>query len=343
MTAHELAQTLRRLRERHYGRKIPQKVLAAALGVSPPSISSWEGGVIPPPDRLRAYAVLFASPRWLESGSTPNLDPARLDEPERKTYHTLIERLDAEAKQAGSVVAEAAAPPADFWSFPDGGHIRVLCGKLNPDPAVPYANPTDHNYIELRATADADALLQLWGHLHARNPDADIRFRVGQDRVSADDRKAHLVIIGNIAQMQGAGELLPPGALPVEQVDAPNLDGEIFRLTGDHTTTFEPTIVDDVVTEDVGLLARVPNPNFAGRSITVCSGVFTRGVLGAVRLLIDRDLRDLNATALQDGVPSLDDFAVLMRVRVTRGDTDTPDLRLSDTWRYPTDEESAPE
>ncbi len=34
MTAHALAHTLRRLRERHYGRKIPQKVLAAALGHS---------------------------------------------------------------------------------------------------------------------------------------------------------------------------------------------------------------------------------------------------------------------------------------------------------------------
>ncbi|MGL5805527.1 MAG: cache domain-containing protein, partial [Xenococcaceae cyanobacterium] len=33
--------------------------------------------------------------------------------------------------------------------------------------------------------------------------DSDIRYRVGTDRVSTDDRKAHLVIVGNIAQMQG--------------------------------------------------------------------------------------------------------------------------------------------
>ena len=329
-----LGRTLRELRETAYGGKISQKRLAAALNVSAPSVSAWESGAIPPPDRLRAYAVLFASSQWIESDVSPDLDPNSLGSAERKKFDALMNRFDNEAHQ-DVLSAAPYSSPADFWHFANGGHIRIVCGALKPDPRVPYSSPTDHNFISLRNVADADALLELWGHLHSRNPGADIRFRVGPDLISADDRKSHLIILGNIAQMQGAGKLLPDRALPVKQIKTDGLDGEIFQLLDNPGTTFEPTLTEDTVTEDVALLARIPNPNFIGRSITICSGVFTRGVYGSVRILTDPDLRKSNSTALEETVTSLDRFAVLARVRVTQGDTDTPDLRDPVTWRHP--------
>ena len=46
--------------------------------------------------------------------------------------------------------------------------------------------------------------------------------------------------------------------------------------------------------EDVGLLARVPNPLNSSRTLTICNGVHSRGVYGAVRSLTDTHLRDAN-------------------------------------------------
>jgi hypothetical protein len=46
--------------------------------------------------------------------------------------------------------------------------------------------------------------------------------------------------------------------------------------------------------EDVGLLARMPNPLNSNRTITMCNGIHSRGVLGAVRTLTDARLRESN-------------------------------------------------
>ena len=46
--------------------------------------------------------------------------------------------------------------------------------------------------------------------------------------------------------------------------------------------------------EDVGLLARVPNPLNTSRTLTICNGIHSRGVYGAVRTLTDTQLRDGN-------------------------------------------------
>ena len=49
-----------------------------------------------------------------------------------------------------------------------------------------------------------------------------------------------------------------------------------------------------MLAEDVGLLARVPNPLNSSRTLTICNGIHSRGVYGAVRSLTDAQLRDAN-------------------------------------------------
>jgi hypothetical protein len=46
--------------------------------------------------------------------------------------------------------------------------------------------------------------------------------------------------------------------------------------------------------EDVGLLVRMPNPLNSNRTLTMCNGVHSRGVLGAVRSLTDARLCESN-------------------------------------------------
>jgi hypothetical protein len=83
-----------------------------------------------------------------------------------------------------------------------------------------------------------------------------------------------------------------------------------------------------VVVEDVGLFLRTANPHYSTRTLTVCSGVFTRGVYGAVRCLTDRGLRGENSEYLRRRFADVETFGLLMRVQVADHAVPTPDLRV---------------
>ena len=89
--------------------------------------------------------------------------------------------------------------------------------------------------------------------------------------------------------------------LPIRQVEHKDLNsGEIFVAEVDgKSREFWPQWRDEgagkrMLTEDVGLLARVPNPLNASRTLTICNGIHSRGVYGAARTLTDAELREGN-------------------------------------------------
>jgi hypothetical protein len=69
----------------------------------------------------------------------------------------------------------------------------------------------------------------------------------------------------------------------------------------------------------------VPNPYNSSRTLTLCNGIHSRGVLGAVRSLTDVRIRDANESYLADRFEG-GEFAMLMRVPVFQGEAVTPDL-----------------
>ena len=83
---------------------------------------------------------------------------------------------------------------------------------------------------------------------------------------------------------------------------------------------------------DVALLARMPNPLNTGATVTICSGLFSRGSLGAVRALTDPRLRGRNEQFLFERFrdpgnrSTLRSFWMLFHVPVAQGETVTPDL-----------------
>ena len=315
-----LGQRLRALREE---RGITQGRVADALGVKPPSISAYEKGTtVPKAAHLDSYAVLFASPRWLDPSAPRRVNPDDLDPDERESYTTLKAELNDLAGQTAPQITST-RPATPFWRFPDGADIRLFCGQLSVAAAGRYADVADHNYMRLRNAADLDSLFELWGHVRRLNPDSEVRYVLGAP--GPDDLTGHVVVIGNIAQMQGAGRLMPAGTIPIAQVEVEEFDGEVFEVDG---VRYEPEFEGNQVTEDVGLIARVPNPHNSDRTLTVCSGVFTRGVYGAVRALTDRRLRDANAEFLRLHHSDSNGFALLTRVRVAKGEVVTPDLRV---------------
>ena len=140
--------------------------------------------------------------------------------------------------------------------------------------------------------------MELHGHIRAENPTATVRFRTPPD-VEPDELTGHLVLLGGVVWNEITGRLSEMAQLPVRQVTDPDLDsGEIFvaEVEGEERK-FWPQWDDEdkkVLAEDVGLLARVPNPLNASRTLTICNGIHSRGVYGAVRTLTDAKLRDGN-------------------------------------------------
>ena len=300
-------------------------MLGTLFGVKAPTISSWErseDASLPPDERLAAYATLFASRRSIDQGRL--LDVSELDPTERERRSQLLDELRALRQRA---LEQEPAPAADLWRFADGGPVRIICGKLPNLPTA--ASGAEPNYMALSAYADLDALVELYGHIRSRNPEADVRVQLAA-RLEDDDFSAHLVVIGNLALAATDLLALLPD-FPVRQVAHPDVpDGEVFTSVTSprpHLPRFAGSRTERRVVEDIGMLARMPSPLDAARSLTICSGTYTRGVYGAVRALTDEEYRDDNTREIRTRFADSRRFGLLMRVRGLDHAIATPRLR----------------
>ena len=155
--------------------------------------------------------------------------------------------------------------------------------------------------------------------------------------VKADDLSGHVVIIGGIGWNDVMKRLIDLSRLPVRQEEDPEVEtGEIFVTQADGgQRKYLPqwSAETGALMEDVGLLVRMPNPLNSNRTITMCNGIHSRGVLGAVRTLTDARLRESNEQYIARNFPETQ-FGILMRVQVIEGETLTPDLSTEGTVLY---------
>jgi hypothetical protein len=180
--------------------------------------------------------------------------------------------------------------------------------------------------------------MELHGHIRAENPTATVHFRTPSE-VTPDDLTGHLILLGGVVWNEITGRLSRMANLPVGQVPAPDLDsGEIFvAKVGGKERQFWPQWTGEdkkVLSVDVGLLARVPNPLNASRTLTICNGIHSRGVYGAVRTLTDAALRDSNERYVSTSFGDASSFAILMSVEVIKNQPVTPDFNGPDTVLY---------
>lgn len=337
-----LARRLRELRFEHWpGVRINQAQLADALGVSVPSISSWESersSRIPQPDTLDQYATFFATRRSVETRRARLIPNDELTESERSAR----ERLRRDLHVLRTAAAEDSSASSGFWTMPDGEQIRLVCGTLPEEHASPYRSATNPNYVKLSAFADLDAVVELFGHIRAANPHSDVRYRLASALIS-DDLLGHVVVVGraflNSATRWFYDQIDIP-VIPVEDASVPQ--GELFALRADESRRFAPALDKrHGLTEDVGLLARIPNPNNSATTLTICGGGFTRGVLGAVRCLTDLQMGPRNESYLATRFHRLTSYGLLMRVPVLGTMAAPPDLNNPEhrLYQWPDPEE----
>jgi hypothetical protein len=225
------------------------------------------------------------------------------------------------------------------WHFTDAGPVTLICAELPDDQIGPLALPANPNHTELQTFADLDALVELHGHVRAENPELAVHFKKPSE-VGHDDLTGHIVLIGGVVWNEITQRVSKMAGLPVRQVEHPQLQsGEIFLAAeADGTeTAFWPEWGDGeprVLVEDVGMLARVPNPLNSSRTLTICNGIHSRGVYGAVRSLTDTHLRDSNERFIAAQFGNSASFAILMSVQVIRNKTMTPDFSSDGVVRY---------
>jgi hypothetical protein len=341
----ELAIRLRQLRTDHWADgKLTQSVLARALSqdvpVSPATVASWESRTapkLPPRERMLAYARFFAT--RLSLGPEPTLVPLESFTPEEqaayKALHDELLRLHAAAR--GGAAAEVPFLARRSWHFTDSGPLTLVCAQLPEEERSLLADPDNANYTQLMGFGDLDAMVELHGHIRAENPGMGVFYKAAPE-VKADDLSGHIVIIGGIGWNDVTRRLIDLSRLPVQQVEDPALKtGDIFLIQaddGERKYFPQRSPLTGKPMEDVGLLVRMPNPLNSNRTITMCNGIHSRGVLGAVRTLTDARLRESNEQYIARNFPGEEQFGILMRVQVIEGETLTPDFNTAGTALY---------
>jgi transcriptional regulator with XRE-family HTH domain len=336
--AAQLAGRLRQLRMQWTDERLTQAQLAAALALgtkeklSAATVSSWENGKdpkLPPRHRLEAYARFFATRRSVETSVPQLLLLANLSRGELAAYEELKNELYAlRARVSRDSPEDRDIPAARSWRFNVNAPVVIVCAELPADQRGPLANPLDRNRTELHGFADADSLIELFGHIRAENPQLDVEYKTPSS-VEKEDLTGHLVILGGVIWNEISERLSEMAKIPVKQVEDKRLEsGEIFvsEADGEQREYFPRLTKGDLLSADVGLLARVPNPLNSSHTLTICNGIHSRGVYGAVSALTDKSLRDSNERYISANFGNSAAFAILMSVEVIRNDAVTPDF-----------------
>jgi len=341
--ARRLAERLRDLREREYG-QFTQKQLARALGgaakLSDATISQWEtpgSGRLPPQQRLEAYARLFCTSRSFASGAPRLLRDDELDPQERERQAELYAELLALREraietQAATSLEPIMGPSSSIWRFPDDDAVSIVCSEA---PAWPLnANPSHLNYTRYARHADLDALIEVFGQLRSENPASMIRILSPEELVQ-DFALNHLVTVGGAAVRSTDPLFDQDIPLPVAE-EIPDTDTHLFRcIVGDETRELISTRDDQgALVRDVGVIARGPHPLVPEHTVTVLSGITSRGVHGATLCFTDRRVRDANERYLKATFGNSNAFCIAMNIPVRNNVALPPNLWREDVRLY---------
>jgi transcriptional regulator with XRE-family HTH domain len=333
--ARRLAERLRDLREQE---RLTQKQLAGILGGSDATISLWEkpgSDRLPPPPRLATYARLFCTSRSFVGDRPRLLNSDDLTEQERERETELYNELVAlrERAQSTNVPAPARSQRSAIWHFPDRIAVSIVCSDAVEPP--PYAQHSHLNYSRYARYADLDALFEVFGQVKADNPERMIRL-LPTGRLAQDFALNHLILVGGAAS-DAASLFAQNIPLPTAQA-IPGTDPvtHLFKCTvGEETQEFESTRdAEGTLVQDVGLIARRPHPIIPGGTVTLLSGITSRGVHGAALCFIDSHLRDTNERYLESAFGNVESFCILMNIPVQNDVALPPNLWRENTSLY---------
>ena len=334
-----LARALRELRESaRSDRQLTQAQLANAFSkdgqdVAAATLASWESlkaPKAPSEARISAYARFFCTPRSLE-GEAHLIPDDQLTSMEldrfRQLESDLLRLLNAEEREVRRTFQFEAGP------------VIVICPEVPDKMRGPLADEKNTNVTRMQKYGDLDALIELYGHLRAENPTLEVSYRLASN-VASSDLSRHVILLGGIGWNEVTRSIQGTiSQVPITQTAVDDLrDGDIFCVrTPDGELTFYPQYRDlgdgKELIADVAFVARLRNPFKINRTLTICNGIFSRGVLGSVLCLTDVGVRVENEKYLAERFPG-GEFAMLLRVPVVNNETLAPDLQNPDVRLY---------
>jgi hypothetical protein len=212
-----------------------------------------------------------------------------------------------------------------MWHFPDGSRITLVCSRLPPDRRPASSDPSNLNYVRWSDLADLDALIEIFGTVRAYNPTSRVVIMAAQD-LRQRDVANHLVLIGGLAWEAVTPWFSHIFSIPIEPGDPAERNAIVVRGPDNEELEFRYQMGGNELIEDVGFFIRGENPSAPRRTLTICGGITTRGVLGAARCFIDWEMREHNERYLFPRFPDGSTYCIVMRVPVINGDPLTPDL-----------------
>jgi hypothetical protein len=334
-----LARALRELRESTWpDRELTQAQLAKALSsegrVATATVSSWESATnpkTPPVARMTSYARFFCTERSLEG--EPHLIP---DDQLLSEENDRFKELESRLLKLLSPEDRKARRTFQF----DAGPVIVICPDVPEKIRGPLADEKNPNFTKMQQYGDLDALIELYGHVRAENPALEVFYQLASEGISSDDYSSHLILLGGIGWNKVTRHIQSEiSQVPITQIAVDYLkDGDVFLVkTSNGEQSWYPKYADlgngKELIADVAYLARLGNPFRVNRTLTICNGIFSHGVLGAVRCLTDPRVREENEKYLSDRFPN-GEFAMLLQVRVVDNRILPPDLQDPETRLY---------
>jgi transcriptional regulator with XRE-family HTH domain len=353
-----LARRLKDLRAHTFAQPITQSALAAVLGVKAQSVSSWEREdriTVIPVRHLQAYARFFAVESSADDGRLKLLDRDDLSDDELRRAQSLERELadlrrvalgdePAASDAVESISAGLVGLQDRFWQFSNNRSITIVCAQLPEEEITdsPLTNPRHPDYVVEYTYSDVGALMEIYGHLRAVNPQSDVKIRAAHSELMSDDYTDHLVLLGGVDFNHVTQNVMRMIDIPVTQGSRPKaVEAGAFSVAG--VGDFGPTVHVDqkgnrTLLRDVGHFYRGPNPFNKLRTVTICNGMHGRGVLGAVRATTDPKFRDRNAEYIRERVVDGGSVSLLFWVAIAGAKAVTPDWTLPDTVLHETPE-----
>lgn len=333
----QLANRLRDLREGAFDVKVKQEELAVALGKGKPlstaAISTWENGEIdkrPSESRLTEYALIFSTPNSLRP--TPHV-PAEtaLEKAARARFEKLIEELrvlreDAEQEARREKAGRGHSGTDEIWHHDRAAKVFVVASELPLDQRPPFAREESaFNYSRLARYADLDAFFVMFNSL-TKMGYQNLSHRSARERGIGTAR--NLVLLGGPAWNPLTRTYLPLLDVPVKQKLAPSGEPDHFIMP-DGTELLPKTVAlpeGQQIIEDVGLFVRAPNPTNVDTDVTICSGIYTPGVLGSALAFTYANIAEDNVEVIRNRLGRIAAFVAVFRVKVVDGRVPTPRL-----------------
>jgi hypothetical protein len=217
-------------------------------------------------------------------------------------------------------------PPGVLLGNPSGSGVRQGCGRISvARRRLPSSAPDNLNYVRFSELADLDALIEIYGAIRAYNPTSRVVIMPAQDLMQRDVAN-HLVLIGGLTWEAVTSWFTHIFSIPIEPGDPEERGAIVVRDPGGRESEFRYQMSGDELVEDVGFFVRGENPSAPRRTLTICGGITTRGVLGAARCFIDWEMRERNEQYLLSRFPEGSTYCIVMRVPILNRDPLTPDL-----------------